>query len=145
MFMIATKVTLSMTASVNITITFKYLEILQWIDYVPVLASPQGNLKCYYIILLHACCVQWCLNGHQTVAWVSIMLRWWPAQLAGIVSLLPPPCICVSSLVLTAQHTDHLSGLSAHAEASLIWNKGSYAFKKNPIYKYIQVYHVTGI
>lgn len=111
-FTIVTKVTLSMTAPVNTT-TFKHLKVLQWIEYLSALPSPQGNLKYYYIILL-ANSLQWCLNDHQTVAWITIMLRGLPAQLVDIVSLPPPACICVSSLVLTAQQRDHLSGLSAH-------------------------------
>lgn len=111
--MTVTKVTLSVTAAINTT-TFKHLQVLQRIEYLSALPSPQGNLKCYYITLLHVRSLQWCLNDHQTVAWVTIMLRPSPAQLVDTVSLPPPACIRVSSLVLTAQRRDHLPGLSAH-------------------------------
>jgi len=121
-----------MKAPVNTT-TFKDLQVLKRIEYLSALPSPQGILKCYY---LQAHSLQRCLNDHQAVAWVTITFRLLPAQLLDAVSLPPPACIRVSSLVLTAQRRDHLSGLSARfsAKASLPCNKGSYAFQKKPIF-----------
>lgn len=43
--MTVTKVTLSVTAPINTT-TFKHLQVLQQIEYLSALPSPQGNLKC---------------------------------------------------------------------------------------------------
>lgn len=134
--MIVTKVTLSMRAPVN-TAAFKHLQVLQRIEHLSALPSPQGKLKCYYLILLHAHSLQWCLNDHQTVAWVNTMLRPLSAQLVDIVSLPPPACICVPSLVLTAQHRDHLPGLSAHVlvqKHPCFVIKALMHSKKNPIF-----------